>query len=515
MNGSRRAASVGALCAAIALCASVVARANGGDPEAGADPTAHASRDYPTLPAAWAAAAADHAMIMEGVAVESGDARRPVVRDAPGDRAFGDRRSHAIPAAEVLGFAFLLNELNRHTDGTDYDSNLATIRRNLHSSWVVDRDPFAVNQLGHPYQGSMYHAFARSAGLGYWESLGYAFAGSALWEIAGESTTPSRNDQINTGIGGSFLGEILFRLANLTLEHDSLPPFWRETAAAVVSPSTAFNRLAFGERFRPLFPSNDAIHFSRLQIGFSGTAQNGAGTSTTRLRRNEALVDYSIDYGLPGKPGYTYARPFDYFSLQATASSANGAENLLTRGLLIGRPYEAGASYRGVFGLYGLYDYIAPQTFRVSSTAAALGTTAQWKLAEGVALQGTALLGAGYTAVGTTRSSADNDYHYGLAPEGLLALRFILGERAALDFTGREYFVSNVGSAARGGHDNIVRVDAALTVRVYQRHAVSVRYLLNRRDAFYPDVGDTSQTRATIGLFYTYLGHDRFGYVTW
>ena len=117
--------------------------------------------------------------------------------------------------------------------------------------------------------------------------------------------------------------------------------------------------------------------------------------------------------------------------------------------------------------------------------------------------------------MGTTRSSADNDYHYGLAPEGLLALRFIWGERAALDFTGREYFVSNVGSAARGGHDNIVRVDAALTVRVYQRHAVSVRYLLNRRDAFYPDVGDTSQTRGTIGLFYTYLGHDRFGYVTW
>jgi hypothetical protein len=359
----------------------------------------------------------------------------------------------------------------------------------------------------------MYHAFARSAGLGYWESLGYAFAGSALWEIAGESTTPSRNDQINTGIGGSFLGEILFRLASLTLEHDNVPQWWRETAAAVISPSTGFNRLAFGERFRAVFPSNGAIHFSRLQIGFSGTAQSGSGTSTTRLRRNEALVDYSIDYGLPGKPGYAYARPFDYFSLQATASSANGAENLLTRGLLVGKPYALGDDYRGVFGLYGLYDYIAPQTFRVSSTAAALGTTAQWKLTDNVALQGTALAGAGYTAVGTTHSTADNDYHYGVAPEGLLALRLIFGERAALDVTGREYFVSNVASATRGGHDNIVRLDASFTVRVYKQHGVSVRYLLNRRDAFYPDTGDSSQTRGTIGLFYTYLGHDRFGFV--
>jgi hypothetical protein len=483
-------------------------------------PSAPADVDFAraqSLPARWAQrAAVDETRVAQAVAPDAATTSASVPpRDAGNGQAFGDARSHAIPAAEVVGFAFLLNQFNRHTDGTDYDSNLSTIRRNLRSSWVVDRDPFSINQLGHPYQGSMYHAFARSAGLGYWESLGYAFAGSVLWEIAGESTTPSRNDQINTGIGGSFLGEILFRLANLTLEHDNVPLFWRETAAAAISPSTGFNRLAFGDRFRTIFPANDPVYFSRLQVGFSGTAQNGVGTSTTQLRRNEALVDYSIDYGLPGKPGYTYARPFDYFSLQATASSANGAENLLTRGLLIGRPYELGRDYRGVWGLYGLYDYIAPQTFRVSSTAAALGTTAQWRLADGVALQGTALLGAGYAAVGTTRSTADSDYHYGVAPEGLLALRLILGERAALDVTAREYFVSNVGSAARGGHDNIVRVDAALTFRVYKRHGVSVRYLLNRRDAFYPNAGDSSQTRGTVGLFYTYLGHNRFGYVDW
>jgi hypothetical protein len=351
--------------------------------------------------------------------------------------------------------------------------------------------------------------------LNYWESLGYTFAGSALWEIAGERSLPSRNDQINTGIGGSFLGEILFRLSNLTLEHESVPPFWRETAAALISPPVGFNRLAFGDRFRGIFPSHDPVYFSRLQVGFSGSAQNRPGTSATELRRNEALIDYSIDYGLPGKRGYTYERPFDYFSLQATASSANGAENLLTRGLLLGRDYAVGDAYRGVWGLYGIYDYIAPQTFRVSSTAVALGTTAQWTLSDAMAIQGTGLIGAGYTAVGTTRSRSDSDYHYGVSPQGLLALRFIFGERAALDLTAREYFVSRVGAAARGGHDNIVRVDASFTVRVHGRHGVSVRYLLNRRDAFYPDVGDSSQTRGTVGLFYTYLGHDRFGYVSW
>jgi Domain of unknown function (DUF3943) len=438
--------------------------------------------------------------------------RKAAVLPAAEADAIEDDQPHDGTRPWLYGSAFI----NRQISSTDhYDTSWSTIRDNLRSSWVVDRDPFETNQLGHPYQGSMYHGFARSAGLGYWESLGYAVAGSALWEIAGEKTPPSRNDLINTGIGGSFLGEALFRLSNLVLEDETIPPFWRELGAAVVSPATGFNRLAFSDRFRAVFPSHDPVYYSRLHLGFSGTAQEGSGTSTTKLRRNEALAEYAIDYGLPGKQGYTYQRPFDYFTFQATASSANGFENLLTRGLLWGNDYEAGADYRGIWGLYGSYDYIAPQTFRVSSTALSVGTTGQRWLSNAIALQGSALIGMGYAAAGTTNSTVDNDYHYGLAPQALVALRVIFGERASLDVTGREYFVSKVGSAARGGHDNIVRLDASFTLRVYKRHGISVRYLLNRRDAFYPDTGDSSQTRGTVGLSYTLLGHDRFGAVEW
>jgi hypothetical protein len=93
-----------------------------------------------------------------------------------------------------------------------------TIRRNLRGPWVIDDDPFQVNQFGHPYQGAMYHGIARSNGLNYWTSMAYTFASSALWEIAGETTPPSRNDQIASGIAGSFLGEPLFRVSRLLLE---------------------------------------------------------------------------------------------------------------------------------------------------------------------------------------------------------------------------------------------------------------------------------------------------------
>lgn len=110
----------------------------------------------------------------------------------PATESFLRPRNPALPALEILGFDLLLNRFNRRFSSSrdDYDVSWGSIRRNLRSGWGVDDDPFRTNQLGHPYQGSMYHGFARSAGFNYWESLGYTFAGSAAWEVAGEKPGP-------------------------------------------------------------------------------------------------------------------------------------------------------------------------------------------------------------------------------------------------------------------------------------------------------------------------------------
>jgi hypothetical protein len=424
------------------------------------------------------------------------------------------KKSYALPAAEILGFQFLLNQVDRRIYGADYRSNWSSIRRNLRGGWVTDNDPFKINQFFHPYAGSMYHGFARSAGLGFWESLGYTFAGSAVWEIAGEVTPPSRNDQIATGIGGSFLGESLFRLSSLVLEQGDGPNFWRELTAAALAPSAAFNRLTMRERFGAVMSSHNPVYYSRMQVGTSGTTQNQSADAT-QVRRGEVLADFSMDYGLPGKPGYTYARPFDYFSFQATGSSANGVETLATRGLLLGTDYEAGRRYRGIWGLYGSYDYIAPQLFRISSTALSLGTTGQFMVSDAIAVQGTAMAGVGYAGVGTVHGTNDQAYHYGMAPQALASLRMIFGNKASLDLTAREYFVSNVAGSSNGGHDNILRADLTFTWRLHKQHAVAVKYLWARRDATFPGFSDLTQTRGTIGIYYTLLGHDRFGAVDW
>ncbi len=442
----------------------------------------------------------------------------PAAEEAPESPFSESSKSYVIPALEIVAFDALLNRFDKAYFGCcDFDVTSRTVRRNLRSSWVVDRDPFLVNQVGHPYQGAMYHNFARSAGLNYWEGLAYTFLASAMWEVAGETTPPSRNDQVNTGIGGSFFGEALFRTASLVLEHPGDMPKWaREVTAALISPPTGVNRLA-SERFRGIFPSHDPLYFIRGSIGFSGTTNDRSGTtSTTGLHRDEALVDFLIDYGLPGKENYRYTRPFDYYSLQATASSANGFENMLVRGLLIGREYDAGPSYHGVWGLYGNYDYIAPQTYRVSSTGLSLGTTAQWWIDERWRLVGTVTAGVGYTAAGVTGTgtpdpAADNEYHNGVAPQGLVALRFVYRDRASLDVAAREYYVTRPAGTSNEGHVNITRLEAALTYRLTGHHAVSVRYLYNERNAAFLDLGGGTQRRGTVGLFYTYLGHDLFG----
>src|SRR5258708_30004758 len=84
------------------------------------------------------------------------------------------RKSYSIPALDIVGFEILVNRYNRYfgnSNRNDFRVSASSIRRNLNSGWGTDNDPFKTNQLGHPYQGSMYHGFARSAALSYWESL--------------------------------------------------------------------------------------------------------------------------------------------------------------------------------------------------------------------------------------------------------------------------------------------------------------------------------------------------------
>ncbi|MDO8945934.1 MAG: DUF3943 domain-containing protein [Desulfocapsaceae bacterium] len=439
----------------------------------------------------------------------------------------GAGKSYLIPALEIPAFLVLLNGYNRligypnlEENGVKvYDTDLSTFGNHIaHGPWGVDTDAFDINQFAHPYQGSMYHGFARSAGLSYWESLLYTNVGSFLWETGGETTNPSINDQFASGIGGSFFGEALFRMAGLVLEGDGgKPGFWQEVGATMISPSTGINRLAFGNRFKPIFPSHNPATFSRVQLGASLKSDQNDKSVTSPKVRTEATADFTMAYGLPGKPGYSYTRPFDYFHFEFTTlgNKDNPFDDVMIRGLLLGTDYKAGDSYRGIWGLYGGYDYISPHIFRISSTSLSLGTTYQWWLSRAVALQGSALGGVGYAAAGNVSQVGERDYHYGVAPQGLVGLRLIFGDRAMFDLTGRAYYLTGHGGDDPEGREDIERLSTGFTVRIYGRHALGIQYSGSVRDAQYPDRADSHQSLGTVSLVYTFLGKARFGAVEW
>ena len=450
-------------------------------------------------------------------------ATTPTAADAPAPKAVPPTekaagKSYFVPALDIVGLDVLLNRFNYYAvDKAVYGTTLSTIKRNATGKWVADTDPFAMNQFYHPYQGSIYFGFARSAGLNYWESLGYTFAGSLLWEIAGETGPPSYNDQITTGLSGTFLGESLFRTASFLMEGGDGPPnFLRRLGGALISPATGINRLIYGDRFDSVFPSRSPAIFARVRLGVSRTDHVSQEGVAQAVNRREVTADFQLAYGMPGKPGYSYTRPFDYFDFQFTAVNSNVFENIMTRGLLAGTDYEAGDTYRGVWGLYGNYDYISPQIFRVSSTALCLGTTGEWRFSRAVHLQGTLLGGLGYGAAGITHSSsAERDYHYGATPQALVSLRLLFGNVANLDMTARGYYVSGVASTENRGSERIARGDAALTVRISNHHTVTLKYIASRRDAYYPDLPDRHQTIGTFSLLYGLISDTKLGAVHW
>ena len=422
-------------------------------------------------------------------------------------------KSYILPVVEIVAMDAGINLAGRALlDPATFEVSPASIRRNLRGSWVVDDDPFQVNQIGHPYQGAMYHAIARSNGLSYWPSVAYTFAGSALWEIAGETTPPSFNDQIASGIAGSVLGEPLHRISRLLLERaDNGPGIWRTLGSIIASPPTGLNQLLVGDPAGSFAP--DAVPFSDIRVQLGATAlPTGRSRTVSSLAGIQPRFALLMDYGHPGNASYRHERPFDYFRIESSVSD-EGLEQVSTRGLIAGKDYGS-ERLGGIWGVYGTYDYFAPQEFRFSSTAFSFGTTLQTSLSESLVLQSSALAGAGYVAAHSLDRTTDGrDDHYGVAPQGVANLRVIAGRRAAADVTAREYLVTAAGGFGTGQRDLIFVGDAWLAVRIFGRHALGLTYQTAGRNTDYLELPDQNLTRSTVGIFYTFLGSGGFGAV--
>src|SRR6185503_12815225 len=131
--------------------------------------------------------------------------------------------------------------------------------------------------------------------------------------------------------------------------------FWHDLLADIVSPPRAVNRRAFGERFRNELADSAPATSWQVRLGATLDALAKDYSKPSTLLNRDAAAEFSMSYGLPGKPGYDYERPLDYFDFQASllSNTTNPIENVMIRGLLKGTNTAETSRSRGIWGLYG------------------------------------------------------------------------------------------------------------------------------------------------------------------
>jgi hypothetical protein len=421
---------------------------------------------------------------------------------------FEPRKNTGLALGEVVGITFGMWFVS-YWAGNDFSKiGFDTIGQNFRKGWIIDTDSYWVNQLGHPYEGAAFYTAARSTGHGFYESLGAAFLGSAIWEQFMEVQAPSVNDQITTSMGGTLLGEVLYRMHRLILDSGGAKPgAWREAAAFLVSPVAGFNRWTSGDRYRgePLLPPSwmGQLHLGMV-IGGSAVDRRTGATETTVGPWGS--VGFRMLYGVPGTPDLRLRQPFDHFDFNfmlAFAGTAEPSASLQIRGLVVGDTIGRAEGSGGLWGLFASYDVIGVPVFKATGVGVGPGVSLmnRWGRFE---LHGTALAELlPWAGGGSMEALFARDYHYGPGAHAMLELRGHFADRATLELAAREYWIS--GAYATGASEDVSYATSMLTVRVHGPHAVSGSVDWSRRHASYPDAPDVSQRATVWSAYYTLL----------
>jgi len=421
---------------------------------------------------------------------------------------FEPRKNTLLALGEVLAINFGMWFVS-YWAGNDFSKiGFDTIGQNFRKGWIIDTDPYWVNQLGHPLEGNLFYTAARSTGHGFYESFAASFLGSLFWEQFMEVQAPSVNDQITTPIGGTLLGEVLFRMNRLILDSRGVEPgFWREAAAFALCPICGLNRLATGDRYRGemLLPPSWIGEF-RLGTVIGASANDAGSGASARKVGPWASIGGRIIYGVPGTPDLRLRKPLDHFDLDfAFAFTGSDEPNggLQIRGLVVGETIGDGYGFGGLWGLFGTYDITGVPVFKASGVGLGPGVSLmnRWGRFE---LHGTALAELlPWAGGGSMEKLFARDYHYGPGTKGTLAFRGHFSDRATLDVSFRQYFIS--GAYATGSSEDIFYGKSTLTVRIHGPHAVSGTVDWSRRHARYPDHPDVMQHASVWSAHYTLL----------
>src|SRR6202012_524307 len=183
--------------------------------------------------------------------------------------------------------------------------SFASIGHNLQfKNWEFDDNKFTTNQFAHPYEGNLYFNSFRTNGYNFWQSAPAAFAGSYMWEVAGETNPPAPNDFINTSFGGISLGEMTYRVSNriINKKQRGFKRQLNEIAAMLIDPLNGFNRILDGQWGKV---SNTVTDLDTISLG--GELELGF----RRIGEKDGTIDEKGKTGWYARVRLLYGDPFE------------------------------------------------------------------------------------------------------------------------------------------------------------------------------------------------------------
>jgi len=299
----------------------------------------------------------------------------PKLAHYPGDSVCKDYfTNHLSPLRKLTQSTgrLLLCELtplavDRYIRHMDYANiSFQTIGNNVKlQSWGWDDDGFTTNQFGHPYHGSSFFNAFRSNGYNFWQSSLATFTGSYLWETVAENQPPAPNDFINTGFGGTILGEMTHRFANKIINNRARG-FKRqagEIVAFIINPVNGFARITEGKWGRVLPAANDRDS-TPMSVEFDVGARRIAPDN--KKESSGLYAHIKLIYG----PAFeNYKMPFSHIYINAELGRDDSSKlNLLSvYGSITGWQSDAMQRRKQLALLTANYDYIHNSAFFYSA----------------------------------------------------------------------------------------------------------------------------------------------------
>jgi hypothetical protein len=385
--------------------------------------------------------------------------RESVPEDSPRD-AWGVGRNYGWAAAEMLGVNFVAAAINEYQrNGNFNQTSPRSWWRNIKDGFSYDDNDFRTNQFIHSYNGNVYFNSARSNGLGFWPSAGYAAFGAFFWECCGETHPMSYNDLIATTVGGIAMGEMTYRLSSEILDNQATGAgrFFKELGAFVVDPIRGLNRLISGRNNTTYDNPTEPLdwrppHASTL----FGVGARIVGAETTDKKNTYANLLLDHFYGDPFKNGRH--KPFDYFEMtfQLTPGEKEPVTILRIRGDLWQKPLGNAEDPKHVFAISQYYDYMNNSAWEFGGQSLATTLYSRYRLSNKVAFQ--TRLSALFVSLGAVNSDyadiaqvADRErlreYDYGPGMGAMALANLLVKGRPFVTFHYRFNWVSVVNGS--------------------------------------------------------------------